>query len=247
MKEQLQNRACLECFQLQAIRNVNFYYNANKVGTLPQSVTNDVDWVQSSLLQEATAGPLGRDMSGGWLTWGAAFATKNTIPSAFTVAMLAWSLIRYRCSPPLPFSTSGGAGFVCGRSMTLQSVRSFPNGFKASGSTQETLDNIRWGADYLLKTVDNGAVNADVVYQMGNLTVESQNWQRPWDITNDRPYYALTQAAAGADLLGPVVGALAASAIALGKEADEPYYNTLLSTAQQVYSVAAVNARGAPL
>lgn len=80
---------------LQAIRNVNFFYNANKVGTLPQNVLNEVSWTKSSLPQEATAGPLGRDMSGGWLTGGQAFATKNTIPSAFTVAMLAWSLIRY--------------------------------------------------------------------------------------------------------------------------------------------------------
>lgn len=62
---------------------------------MPQSVTNQVGWVKSSLTQEATAGPLGRDMSGGWLTGGQAFATKNTIPSAFTVAMLAWSLIRW--------------------------------------------------------------------------------------------------------------------------------------------------------
>lgn len=126
-------------------------------------------------------------------------------------------------------------------------VRSFPDGFKTAGATQATLNNIRWGTDYLLKTVDNGAVNADVVYQMGNLTIESQNWDRPWDITRDRPYYALTQSAAGADLLGPIAGALAASAIAITKEADEAYYNQLLTAAQQVYKVAAVNAKGGAL
>ena len=124
---------------------------------------------------------------------------------------------------------------------------SFPNGFSAAGATSATLNNIRWGSDYLLKTVDNGTVNADVVYQMGNLTIESQNWARPWDITSDRPYYALNQASAGADLQGAIVAALAASAIAITKEADSGYYNTLLSTAQQVYSLAAVNARSGPL
>lgn len=87
-------------------------------------------------------------------------------------------------------------------------------------------------------------MNADIVYQLGNLTIESQNWDRPWDITRDRPYYALTQSAAGADLLGPIVGALASSAIAIGKSTDEAYYTQLLTAAQQVYKVAAVNAKG---
>lgn len=82
---------------------------------------------------------------------------------------------------------------------------------------------------------------------MGNLTIESQNWERPWDITHDRPYYALTQSAAGADLLGPIVGALASSAIAITKKADPDYYNTLMTAAQSMYKVAAVNAKGGPL
>lgn len=79
---------------LQVINNINFYYQANRVGDLPQSTLNAVPWVKSSLLQEATAGPLGRDMSGGWLTGGAAYATKATIPTAFAVSMMAWSLLR---------------------------------------------------------------------------------------------------------------------------------------------------------
>ena len=79
---------------VQAITNVNFFYNAQQVGSLPQSTLNEISWIKSSLPQEATAGPLGRDMSGGWLTGGAAYSVKATIPTAFTVVMLAWSLIR---------------------------------------------------------------------------------------------------------------------------------------------------------
>lgn len=79
---------------LQVLNSINFYYQANRVGSLPQATLNEVPWIQSSLLQEATAGPLQRDVSGGWLTGGAAYSTKATIPTAFTVAMLAWSLIR---------------------------------------------------------------------------------------------------------------------------------------------------------
>ena len=79
---------------LQVINQVNFFYNAQKVGTLPAAVTNEVSWIQSSLSQEATAGPAGRDVSGGWVTGGDAFSTKATIPTAFTVSLMAWSLIR---------------------------------------------------------------------------------------------------------------------------------------------------------
>jgi len=49
----------------------------------------------------------------------------------------------------------------------LPCPRSFPSGFEAAGATADTVDNIRWGADYLLKTVNNGAANSDIVYQVG--------------------------------------------------------------------------------
>lgn len=81
--------------RLQVINNVNFYYQANQVGNLPQATLNDVPWVKSSLLQEASSGPGGRDVSGGWLSGGAAYSTKATIPTAFAVSMMAWSLLRY--------------------------------------------------------------------------------------------------------------------------------------------------------
>ena len=80
---------------LQVLNNVNFYYNAQKVGQLPPSVTQQTPWIQSSLLQEETAGPLGRNVAGGWLTGAAAYSTKDVIPTAFAISMMAWSLIRY--------------------------------------------------------------------------------------------------------------------------------------------------------
>lgn len=86
------------CFQV--INNINFYYDAQKVGSLPNSVLGNVNWLRSSLSQELTSGPLGRDVSGGWLTGGQAFSTKEVIPTAFSVTMMAWSLIRY-LSPPI--------------------------------------------------------------------------------------------------------------------------------------------------
>ncbi len=82
---------------MQAINNVNFYFNANRVGTLPQSTLNEVPWIKSSLAQEATAGPGGRDLSGGWLSGGAAYSTKATVPTAFAVT---------RNPPPAPTAGS---------------------------------------------------------------------------------------------------------------------------------------------
>ena len=79
---------------LQVINNINFFYQANRVGNLPQTTLNEVPWVKSSLLQEATSGPGLRDLTGGWLSGGAAYSTKATIPTAFAVSMMAWSLIR---------------------------------------------------------------------------------------------------------------------------------------------------------
>ena len=79
---------------MQVLNDVNFYFNAQKVGALPASVIAQTPWIQSSLAQEQTAGPLGRDVSGGWLTGTAAGTTKESIPTAFAISMMAWSLIR---------------------------------------------------------------------------------------------------------------------------------------------------------
>ena len=95
--------------------------------------------------------------------------------------------------------------------------------------------------------MDNGVANADVVYQVGNLTIDSQNWEQPWEITYARPSYALKQSAAGSDLQGPIIAALAASAIAITEQADPTYYNTLMSAAQLVYKSASANLPGVPL
>ena len=72
---------------MQVIGYSNFYYDAQRSGTLPD---NDVSWLGNSLTTET--GPLGRAMTGGWYEGGAGYQTKITIPTAFTVAMLAWGL-----------------------------------------------------------------------------------------------------------------------------------------------------------
>lgn len=45
-----------------------FFYQVSMVGALPSGF--DVPWRSSALLQEATSGPGGTDISGGWLAGG---------------------------------------------------------------------------------------------------------------------------------------------------------------------------------
>lgn len=94
---------------LQAISHSNFALNSQRVGVLPSD--NGVSWRSNALTYES--GPGGSDLTGGWLTGGAAGNLKMTMPTAFTTAMLAWGLL------------------------------SFPTGFSNSGETAATIENIK--------------------------------------------------------------------------------------------------------
>ena len=62
-------------------------------------------------------------------------------------------------------------------------VSRFPDGYSQAGQTNNTLNTIKWGSDYLLECVGSGANGSSIVYQMGNLTISEMNWQAPEDIT----------------------------------------------------------------
>ena len=84
--------------------------------------------------------------AGGWLEGGAAGNLQLTMPTAFTVAMLSWGLL------------------------------AFPEGYTKAGATTETLSGIKWGADWLVQTMGEGANgtsnSTSIVYQMGNWTTD---------------------------------------------------------------------------
>ena len=70
------------------------------------------------------------------------------MPLAFSVSLLAWGLTE------------------------------FPNGYKAAGTTSQTLDNIKWGADWLVEAstaaASNGSANtSSIIYQVGNYSVDA--------------------------------------------------------------------------
>ena len=84
--------------------------------------------------------------AGGFLQGGAAGNLQVAMPLAFTISLLSWG--------------------------TLE----FPQGYTKAGTNQATLNNIKWGADWLVKAVGpsiNGSSNSSgIVYQTGNLTTD---------------------------------------------------------------------------
>ena len=70
------------------------FYDAERVGALPANFT--IPWRGPSLLQERGPPNLGfGNMTGGYMTGGQAGTLKMTIPTAFTISMLAWSMLEF--------------------------------------------------------------------------------------------------------------------------------------------------------
>ncbi len=96
----------------------------------------------------------------------------------------------------------------------------------------------RWGSDYLLKTL-NAATDAngsttEIIYQVGNQTLDAAYWGRPEDITFSRPYYQIDASLGASDLAGDVIAALAASA-SVHQSLNKAYYNQLMTAAHDLY------------
>lgn len=72
---------------------------------------------------------------------------------------------------------------------------------------------------------------------MGNTTEDSLYWTRPEDIATARPFYYVPVSAGASDLLGQMVGALAASA-AVFRTSQPTLYETLMSWALPLYGIA---------
>ena len=78
-------------------------------------------------------------MSGGWLSGGPAGDLKMSVPMAFTTSLLAWGML------------------------------AFPSGYAAANQTHAGQQSVRWGADYLLKTLianSTGGNVSSIVYQV---------------------------------------------------------------------------------
>ncbi|CAF2138423.1 unnamed protein product, partial [Brassica rapa] len=173
-----------------AIHKAIQFFDAQKSGKLPKN--NRVSWRGNSGLKDGLPDVVG-GLVGGYYDGGS--NTKFHFPMAFSMTMLSWSLIEYSQK------------------------------FKAINEYDHMRDVLKWGTDYLLLTFNNSATRLDHIYaQVGGGLRDSESpddiycWQRPEDMSYDRPVISLTTAT---DLGAEVASALAAASIVFN---DKPTY-----------------------
>ena len=70
------------------------FYDAERVGVLPPDFR--IPWRGDSLVYEIGPQSLGfGNVTGGWMGGGNSGTVKNTIPTAMSVAMIAWGLLEF--------------------------------------------------------------------------------------------------------------------------------------------------------
>ncbi|KAF7810835.1 endoglucanase 24-like [Senna tora] len=105
---------------------------------------------------------------------------------------------------------------------------------------RNSLAAIRWGTDYLLKTVSQ----PDRIFvQVGDPSIDHNCWERPEDMDTARTVYAIDAPNPASDVAGETAAALAASSIAF-RSWDPGYSETLLRNAIKAFQYAD-NYRGA--
>ncbi|KAM0025887.1 putative cellulase [Helianthus debilis subsp. tardiflorus] len=93
---------------------------------------------------------------------------------------------------------------------------------------------IRWGTDYLLKTV----AEPDRIYvQVGDPVKDHNCWERPEDMDTDRTVYRVDAPNPASDVAGETAAALAAASMAF-RSSDPGYSHTILTTAIKVFEFA---------
>ena len=70
----------------------------------------------------AWAGPYGNDLTGGWLNGGPAGNLKMTMPTAFTVSLLAWGLLSF----PAGYSQTNATGNTLAQIRCRSSAQAVP-------------------------------------------------------------------------------------------------------------------------
>ena len=169
-------------------------------------------WRGDALLQEATSGPGGSDLTGGWLAGGGVRNVKLTSTVAYTTALTAWSVLQ------------------------------FPSSYAAASPSTlpRALDAVKWGGDYLMKASASTGVNGTaLVAQVGNVTAERFFWGRPEEIEGARPSFIVDVGTGAADLASATSAALAAAAVAL-KDTDAAWSADAVARARRLYAQARV-------
>ncbi len=210
----------------EALQKSFLFYEANRSGDVEEA-TKRIDWRGDSGLADGYDGIYFGDrdsFSGGGtsnlqvglqldLTGGyhdAGDHGKFGLPLASTLSTLAW----------------GGIAFA--------------EGYEISGQTDELLDAIRWGTDYLLKAhVTDQEGNTDFfVVQVGDVSADHALWSGPESQTISRPAMAITREKPGSDVAGQTAAAMASASILFRQNGDVAYADQLLTNAEALYDFA---------
>ncbi|VVB09653.1 unnamed protein product [Arabis nemorensis] len=96
--------------------------------------------------------------------------------------------------------------------------------YMSPADLRDNLAAVRWGTDYLLKTVSQFPNR--IFVQVGEATPDHQCWERPEDMDTPRTAYAVEAPNSASDFAGEIVAALAAASIAF-KRSDPNYAKRL--------------------
>lgn len=204
----------------QALGMSLLFYEANRSGDLDEA-TNRIPWRGDSGLNDGNDGVYFGDASASNLQAGlkldltggyhdAGDHVKFGLPLASTLSTLAW----------------GGLAFS--------------EGYAIAGQTDELLDTVRWGTDYLLKAhqIDSEGKTEFFVVQVGDGKTDHALWSSPESQTIPRPVLAITAEKPGSDVAAASAAALAASSVLFRAHGDVAYADELLSNAQSLFDFA---------
>lgn len=119
-------------------------------------------------------------------------------------------------------------------SMLAWGLSEFPQGYANAGETDNALSALRWFADFFVRSH-----YADRVFtaQCGDPGADHSTWIPIEQSVTPRPCYDVTPEAGGADVLGAVSAALAATSQVFSRN-DTDYSNILLAHALDLYAFA---------
>ena len=116
----------------------------------------------------------------------------------------------------------------------------FSDGYAVTGQSDELLEAVRWGTDYLLKAhgVDAAGTTLYFVAQVGDGGADHALWSSPESQTIARPALAVTPSKPGSDVAAGSAAALASASVLFPQNGDAAYADVLLNRAVSLYSFA---------
>ncbi|KAL4451254.1 hypothetical protein ABPG77_009326 [Micractinium sp. CCAP 211/92] len=110
----------------------------------------------------------------------------------------------------------------------------FPAAYAATGQTQAALENLRWGAQYLM---DCHPSDGTYIAQIGEPGADHAYWGRPEDQLGPRPSYTWDSSKPASDAAGAAACALASASL-LFKASDAAFAASCLDHARRLFNFA---------